>query len=117
MPAEVVILTAMERREGERDFALLRIRLPLSTTAAIAISLALERDWLDSFFVGELDDFFFREAAEFSAFFDVTVFLVVAYSVGADVFFFKSLARMALVGLLFSLLALLLLLSVDLNRS
>ena len=106
----------MERREGERDFALLRIRLPLSTTAAIAISLALERDWLDSFFVGELDDFFFREAAEFIAFFDVTVFLVVAYSVGADAFFFESLAT-ALVGLLFSLLALLLLLSVDLNLS
>ena len=74
----------MERREGERDFAFPRTRL-LSTTEAI--SLAFERDWLASFFVGELD-FFFKEA-EFIARFDVTVFLVVmACIVAADAFFF-----------------------------
>ena len=56
MAGVALILIAMERREGERDFA-------------EAISLALERDMLAEFLVGE-DDFFFYDP-ELTAFFYV----------------------------------------------
>ena len=72
MAGVALSLIAMERRAGERDFA--------ETT-----NLALEREMLAEFLVGE-DDFFFYDP-ELTAFFYAKDFPLLA-SLTADAFFF-----------------------------
>ena len=72
MPGVALSLIAMERRAGERDFA--------ETT-----NLALEREMLAEFFVGE-DVFFFYDP-ELTGFFYANYFPLLA-SLTADAFFF-----------------------------